>query len=65
MSTLVKDLTALLSSEQVSTNETVLHQHGQDESYHEVAEPEVVVFPKDTEEVSAILRYANEHRIPV
>lgn len=65
MSTLVKDLTALLSSEQVSTNETVLHQHGQDESYHEVAEPEVVVFPKNTEEVSAILRYANEHRIPV
>ena len=62
---MVDNLRALLTKEQVSINETILEQHGQDESYHQTAQPDVVVFPKTTEEVSKVLAYANEHKIAV
>lgn len=62
---MINQLKELLSEEQVSINETILEQHSQDESYHDVAKPDVVVFPKTTEEVSRILQYANTHKIPV
>ncbi|HJH10793.1 MAG TPA: FAD-binding protein [Metalysinibacillus jejuensis] len=65
MTNMVDNLRALLSKEQVSINETILEQHGQDESYHQTAQPDVVVFPKTTEEVSKVLAYANEHKIAV
>ncbi|MCK9905397.1 FAD-binding protein, partial [Frankia sp. Cpl3] len=46
-------------------NETILPQHSKDESHHSPVMPDVVVYPISTEEVSAVLHYANEHRIPV
>lgn len=51
--------------ERVTINETVLSQHGSDLTYHRPCLPDVVVFPKNREEVSAILACANEHKIPV
>lgn len=61
----IEQLQQMLTIEQVTTNEVMLHQHGKDESYHEPHLPDVVVFPKTTEEVSAILAFANERSIPV
>src|ERR1700724_2103570 len=39
------------------------HSHG--ESYHVHAPPDVVCFPRTTEEVTAIIRIAAAHRLPV
>ncbi|QBK26053.1 FAD-binding oxidoreductase [Ureibacillus thermophilus] len=58
-------LLTFLSKEQVTTNETVRQLHGQDESYHTPALPDLVVFPRSTEEVSKILKIANEYEVPV
>ncbi|MFY0544327.1 FAD-binding oxidoreductase [Brevibacillus sp. H7] len=58
-------LKKLIAEDRVSTNITVLEHHSKDESYHTPHLPDVVVFPVSTQEVSAVLRFANEHRIPV
>ena len=58
-------LLSFLSEEQVTDNETIRAQHGQDESYHEPALPDLVVFPRTTSEVSDILKVANEYAVPV
>lgn len=49
----------------VSTNETVLQQHGEGLAYHEWKKPDVVVYPTHKEEVQAIVRFANECNIPI
>lgn len=54
-----------LVSGQVSTNETVLDQHGRDESAIPPVRPSAVVMPHSTEEVSKVLAYCNQERIPV
>lgn len=61
----VNELTELLSNEQVTTNETMLEQHSRDEGYQPTSLPDVVVFPKTTEEVSKVVAFANEKRIPL
>lgn len=69
MAYIVEEITILLkkilSEEQISTNLTVRELHGRDESYHEPALPDIVVFPKTAQQVSDILKVANAHRIPV
>lgn len=62
---LVEELRKLLPAEQVSANPTVLEQHGRDESMHPPNLPDVVVFPKTAEQVSQVICFAREHRIPV
>lgn len=62
---LVADLRALLGAEQVDTAPAVLSQHSHGESYTPGVTPTVVVFPRSTAEVSALLRYATEHGVPV
>jgi D-lactate dehydrogenase (cytochrome) len=51
--------------ERVTVNETILEQHSKGIAYHEPRKPDVVVFPKTAAEVSAVLSYANERRIPI
>jgi D-lactate dehydrogenase (cytochrome) len=58
-------LKALLDRERVSTGESVLNLHSADQAYHKGYLPETVVFPESTEEVAAILKLADERRIPV
>lgn len=60
-----QQLLTFLKEEQVSTNETVRTLHGEDESYHTPALPDLVVFPHTSEEVSKILQLANTYEIPV
>jgi D-lactate dehydrogenase (cytochrome) len=61
---LVADLRAIVT-ERCTTNPTQLEHHSHGESWHAPAEPDVVVFPISTEEVSAILKAAARHRAPV
>lgn len=49
----------------VSTTPSVLDQHGHDESAYLSARPSAVVMASTTEEVSQVLAYCNEQRIPV
>ena len=49
----------------VSTNETILDQHGRDESAIPPVRPSAVVMPHSTEEVSKVLKYCNAEKIPV
>jgi D-lactate dehydrogenase (cytochrome) len=49
----------------VSTSASVLDQHGQDLSYHPHRLPDAVVFPETTEEVAAVLAWANREQVPV
>jgi D-lactate dehydrogenase (cytochrome) len=54
-----------LVSGAVSTNETILDQHGRDESAIPPVRPSAVVMPQSTEEVSNVLKYCNSEKIPV
>lgn len=60
-----QQLLNFLTDEQVTDNETIREQHGRDESYHEPALPDLVVFPRSTNEVSEILKIANTYKIPI
>lgn len=51
--------------ERVSTGESLIELHSKDESFHKKSKPEVVIFPKSREEISNILKVANERNIPV
>ncbi|SFE03889.1 D-lactate dehydrogenase (cytochrome) [Lentibacillus persicus] len=62
---LVEELERKLSKERVTTNETMLEQHSSDESYHTPHLPDVVVFPENAEEVSEIVKLANNFHTPV
>lgn len=53
------------SEKRATQNETILWQHSRDESYHHPVSPDIVVYPESAEEISSILRFANEHKIPV
>jgi D-lactate dehydrogenase (cytochrome) len=61
---LVADLRDLLG-DRCTTNATQLEHHSHGESWHAPGEPDVVVFPVSTEEVSAVMRVAAVHRAPV
>src|ERR1700687_4744765 len=49
----------------VSDGDSVLDQHSGDLTYHAPHRPDVVVFPESTEEVSAVLEYADAVGVPV
>lgn len=61
----LQDLSRMLDPERVSATDAQRREHSRDQSSHPPVLPDLVVWPTSTEEVSAILRYANQHRIPV
>ena len=61
---LIGGLGALLG-ERVSVVEAIREHHSHGESYHTPALPDVVVFPKTTDEVSAIARLCTAHHTPM
>ena len=61
---LVADLQQLLG-DRCSSNATQLEHHSHGESWHTPGQPDVVVFPLSTDEVSAIVRLAAQHGAPV
>ncbi len=64
MSRLADQLSALIGAERVSTTGTDLATHSTDK-WFAAAPPDVVVFAENTEQVSKLLRFANENKIPV
>lgn len=62
---ILPELKKVLKEDQVSINLTVRELHSKDESYHEISLPDIVVFPKNTNEVSEIMKLANHYQIPV
>jgi len=54
-----------LLGERLSTSEAVRQQHGKDESFHEVAAPDAVVFARSTEEVARVVALCAAHKTPV
>jgi D-lactate dehydrogenase (cytochrome) len=61
---LIADLQSLLG-DRCTTNATQIEHHSHGESWHSPGEPDVVVFPTSTDEVSAIVRLANVHSSPI
>ncbi len=61
----VTELRALLGAEWVSTRQADLDLHARDQSFHPPTPPEVVLWPETTQQVSAVLRFANAQRIAV
>jgi glycolate oxidase len=61
---LIDDLRSLLTPAAVSTVQDVIATHSTDKWFASHP-PEAVVFARSTEDVSKVLRYAHEHRIPV
>src|SRR5438128_3655485 len=60
------DLLRLVPDERrVSDAESALEQHAADLSYHPPRRPDVVVLPESTEEVTAVLAYANSAGVAV
>src|SRR5919108_4279769 len=62
---LLDELIAALAAERVVTGEDERRRHGTDEGWHSAAAPDVVVYPRDTEEAAAVVRICRAHGTPV
>lgn len=60
----VGELQSLLSAGQVATDEPTRRAHGGDKWFAE-RDPDVVVFPDSSDDVSRVLRFATEHKLAV
>jgi D-lactate dehydrogenase (cytochrome) len=60
----IDDLRRLLGT-RASDAAAVREHHGHDESYHAPALPDIVCFPRSTDEVSEILKISAAHQVPV
>jgi D-lactate dehydrogenase (cytochrome) len=58
-------LARLVGEGNLSTRKSDLDLHAQDQSAHEAHCPEVIVWAEEVEQISRVLVYANEKRIPV
>ena len=54
-----------LLGDRLSTSAAICAQHGKDESYHQAHAPDAVAFPRNTEEVAAIVKLCARHQTPV
>ncbi len=59
------ELKVILDERRVSAGESVRDLHSHDESFHAPSLPDVVVWPRSTEEVSRLIRWARRKKIPV
>ncbi len=59
------ELIAALGAERVVTGQDELHRHGSDEGWHTPAAPDLVVYPRDTDEAAAVVRACRAHQTPI
>lgn len=62
---IIEKLRSIAGADHVFTDEERLERYGQDETEDLVFKPAVVVRPRSAAEISAVLRLANEEKIPV
>jgi D-lactate dehydrogenase (cytochrome) len=62
---IISHLARLIGEENISTRQSDLDLHAQDQGAHEAHCPEVIVWVENVEQVSRVLAYANEKHIPV
>src|SRR5262245_42794793 len=60
----LEDLKGLLGS-RATDSVAIREHHSHGESYHTPAPPDIVCFPKTTEEVASILKISQAYRLPV
>ncbi|MCO6451832.1 MAG: FAD-binding protein [Caldilineales bacterium] len=65
ISSLQHDLKRVIPNLEISQRTADLEQHARDQSAYAAVLPDVVVWPESAADVSALLRFANERRIPV
>src|SRR5262249_55067532 len=58
------ELAALLG-DRFSDAKALCARPGHDESYHAPCPPDAVAFPRSTEDVAAIVKLCNKHRVPM
>jgi len=58
-------LESVVGSANVSSGESVVAQHGQDEGPHPGRNPDLVVFPSSTEEVAEVCKACSSHNSPI
>ncbi|KAM9352165.1 putative D-lactate dehydrogenase, mitochondrial [Symphorus nematophorus] len=56
---------SICGEDSVSLSEAVREQHGKDESVHRCCPPDVVLFPRCVEEVSALAKVCHNHHLPI
>jgi D-lactate dehydrogenase (cytochrome) len=61
----LEKLRSMVPSDRFSTGESNLDLHSKDQSHHPPHRPEAVMWPMNRTEVSEILKFANQHLIPV
>src|SRR5918911_101024 len=63
---LLAELGTILPEDRVVSSEDELELHGGGVfTYHAPVQPDAVVYPQGRDEVVEVLRFANEHRIPI
>jgi len=60
-----EEVAGIVGAEYVVDNPETLEKYSRDYSLVQPRMPSYVVFPKNTEEIQGVVRYANEHLIPV
>ncbi len=63
--TLFERLRSLVGHDRISRGSSNLELHSKDESHHEPRMPEAVIWPVSEDETAAVVRFANEHVVPV
>jgi len=61
----VESIRDLLTGGRLSTGESNLDLHSRDESHHPAHRPDLVVWPRASGEVAAVVRYASQKTLPV
>ncbi|HLZ19790.1 MAG TPA: FAD-binding oxidoreductase [Smithellaceae bacterium] len=61
----LNELKTILEDRRVSAGESVLNLHSHDESFHAAHLPDVVTWPHTTEEVSRLIAWAYQNKVPV
>ena len=61
----LEELKTIVQAEDIFTDEENLEKYGQDETEDLIYKPEVVLRPKTVSQISAIMKLANVHKIPV
>lgn len=60
-----KALTEIVGKEYISFSTADREAHSKDKSFHSASFPELILWPTSTKVVSAIMKLANKHRIPI